>query len=513
MYEYYKDHRKFYVNTDKLINLGYKTDIEFRPNKDNPEESTIELVSRIYLKGIYNHDVVKITLTVSDQVTLTSTYKEFAYDGPKEIPYELSEEETIILNKIAERLKKILPMAIGSKNKKVKILQKSHRDKYKTEPYISIDMEKVSDAYNQVIYAYGEYFRSRGMKMTNIDWDSLDYGHITFEVDGIPEWKFGLDLMYMAYENQLDRHDDIIGGSNRHNYVRAELYAQNKIWIDKFKASRSEFTSRLKFYLVPERNDRGKIIGTTNKIVRSNYVHWRSRLSDINHMINESFKEFELILTHPEIAFYAHMHSLDEIKEILKSNIPNNKDVKALEKLAKRHYKFMKVEESIHIKKQIKADRKVANKITKELLKLDPNLDISWRDLDNGRYGYSMQPVIRTTATKYVNGLGSIADQIIRDVISEAQEKYKRNAVNRNNKYNRYIEWLTKGVKKDSMINTRLYSKRQMRRETVIDSCQVSRWPDYIVAGRFVNRYRFDYDPDNMIYDENEAMDIIFGEE
>lgn len=132
-----------------------------------------------------------------------------------------------------------------------------------------------------------------------------------FKLDTAPNWKFGVWLDFFEANSKYNSQD--------YDYIDFEIFAQNELWIDKFKPSASEFK-------------------TSGKIVLEQYPRPEKFIEEhFDFYLNR----FRLIFDEPYLAFYRHMHysSFDEVhtsrkeaKKYYKTFIKNEKKESKIEK-------------------------------------------------------------------------------------------------------------------------------------------------------------------------------------
>ena len=154
--------------------------------------------------------------------------------------------------------------------------------------------------YKQIHDGILEHFLNKGLTPNYIETGNgyflFDYGKdsvMHFSLKEAPQWKFGVWLNYVPAEKPYTQESK--------EYVHIYIFAQNKLWIDKFKPSASEFVYETKYYLDPIRLKDTGIVRWFNK---------KNLTEEIQYHI--SLYNFVQIWEDKYLAFWRHMHgSLD----------------------------------------------------------------------------------------------------------------------------------------------------------------------------------------------------------
>lgn len=174
--------------------------------------------------------------------------------------------------------------------------------------YTVIRNEEASEDLKKVGLRIIEMYKENGLTVEEVDFDDgyflFDTGYnsvMHFKIKEAPNWLFGVWL-YKLQEKKPYRVD------SKGDYISVSIFAQNELWIDKFKPSASSYSEETKIYYKSEKNNKGRIIKVLDELT----VDHKGNLDLDKYKIIDPFK---FIWTEPNLAFYAHMNFIDYNQE------------------------------------------------------------------------------------------------------------------------------------------------------------------------------------------------------
>ena len=150
-----------------------------------------------------------------------------------------------------------------------------------------------------------EKFRSRGLTIDHYEMGNSYFifyhgenAVMHFKLKEAPQWKFGVWLTKFKERK-------IRGKKSSGDYINIQIFAQNELWIDKFKPTRSYFCEELNVHwgkTYDEKND----VYVTNEVLTDEEI-------DTDLWDFELIEPFALLWNDNNLAFYLHMkeESLD----------------------------------------------------------------------------------------------------------------------------------------------------------------------------------------------------------
>lgn len=299
-----------------------------------------------------------------------------------------------------------------------------------------------------------EKFRSKGLTIDHYNMGDgyfiFNFGEnavMHFKLKEAPQWKFGVWLT--KFKERKPKNENTPG-----DYINIQIFAQNELWIDKFKPTRSYFSEELNVHwgkTYDEEND----VYVTNEVLTDEKID--SELWDF-----ELIEPFTLLWNDNNLAFYLHMEevSLDR-KYITRKEA--DKYMKNFLKKEKREEAFKNKATKATTKKILKYAKK--NKI-KDIKIIDKNAnDSGWRVSPAFDVFVTLDPI------QFVLKSGKFNKEL-RDLIRKTGNV-----------------WYNKGKKK---------------KEAIYYYSEFSNWPRFIVDG-VEKRYCIDEDPGDGSLDETNS--------
>ena len=302
-----------------------------------------------------------------------------------------------------------------------------------------------------------EKFRSKGLTIDHYEMGNgyfiFNYGEnavMHFKLKEAPQWKFGVWLTKFKERK-------IRGKKSSGDYINIQIFAQNELWIDKFKPTRSYFCEELNVYW-------GRTYDEKNEVYIANEVLTDEKIDD-ELWDYQLIDPFALLWNENNLAFYLHMEeeSFDR-KHITRKEA--NKYMKDFLKKEKRENAFKNKAVKATTKKILKYAKK--NKI-KDIRIIDRNANDS---------GWIVSPAFDVVVT---------LDPIQFVLKSEKFNKELGDTIRKTDNV-----WRNKGKKK---------------KEAIYYYSEFSNWPLFIVDGDN-KRYYIEEDLGDGSLDETNSYDI-----
>lgn len=215
-----------------------------------------------------------------------------------------------------------------------------------------------------------------------------------FKLKKYPQWSFGIWLDYVPDEKDSGK-----------DYIRAEVFCQLTQFIDKFKPSRSEFLSEIRFYKIVDIDEDGEI----------------SKLNEFDLEIDDwEIHQFNLLWKRPYLAMYKDLCSVDF----------NSEFVRPLKAFLVVKKEFL--QERLHERKVKRANKFMARKIRKWINKEAPKVFCKY-EFDFSDSGENVSPRFHPSLT--------IHEGVSNEVLNDFEQKYRdyRDAIAR--KKFRNLDW------------------------------------------------------------------------
>lgn len=304
-----------------------------------------------------------------------------------------------------------------------------------------------------------EKFRSRGLTIDHYDIGNgyfiFNHGEnsvMNFKLKEAPQWKFGVWLT--KFKERKPRDERSSG-----DYINIQIFAQNELWIDKFKPTNSYFCEELNVYW-------GKTYDEKNKVYVPNEVLTDEKI-DTELWDFQLIDSFALLWNDNNLAFYLHME-----KESLDRKYITRREA---DKYMKNFLKKEKREKAFN-NKAIKATTKKILKYAKK----NKIKDIKIIDKNANDSGWKVSPAFDVVVT---------LDPIQFVLKSEKFNKELRDLIKKTD-----AVWDKKGRKK---------------KEAIYYCSEFSKWPDFIVDGDNKGYcIEIEGDPDDGSLDDTNSYDV-----